>query len=103
MPEIALGTKVFSRAKRLGKLLNSVSETPIDTVYVADDGEPSRDKKALYEANYEFNLEVLDLEYDAGLGYGRNRIVEASEDARRIGHVEDGEEAVSIRGLELRE
>lgn len=80
MPEIALGTKVFSRAKRLGKLLNSVSETPIDTVYVADDGEPSRDKKALYEANYEFNLEVLDLEYDAGLGYGRNRIVEASEE-----------------------
>ena len=30
-------------------------------------------------------------------------VVEASEDARLIGHVEDGEEAVSIRGLELRE
>ena len=30
-------------------------------------------------------------------------VVEANEDARIIGHVEDGEKAVSIRGLELRE
>src|SRR6056297_757871 len=29
-------------------------------------------------------------------------VVDANEDARIIGHVEDGEEAVSIRGLELR-
>lgn len=80
MPEIALGTKVFSRAERLGGLLNSLSGTPIDTVYVADDGEPSEDKTTLYEANHEFDLKVLDLEYDAGLGYGRNRIVEASDE-----------------------
>jgi len=80
MPEIALGTKVFSRAERLGGLLDSLSETPVDTVYVADDGEPSEEKTALYEASYEFDLEVFDLEYDAGLGYGRNRIVEESEE-----------------------
>ncbi|WP_407045710.1 hypothetical protein [Haloarcula laminariae] len=30
-------------------------------------------------------------------------VVEASEDARVIGHVEEGEEAVSVRGLELRD
>ena len=80
MPDIAVGTKVFSRAERLGDLLDSISETPVDTVYVADDGEPSEEKTALYEASYEFDLEVLDLEYDAGLGYGRNRIVEASDE-----------------------
>lgn len=77
--DVALGTKVFSRADKLGGLLDSVSGTPIDTVYVADDGEPSERKDRLYEAGYPFDLRVLDLEYDAGLAYGRNRIVEASD------------------------
>ena len=80
MPEIALGTKVFSRAGRLGSLFDSLQQTSIDSVYIADDGKPSEEKTSLYEANYEFNLKVLDLEYDAGLGYGRNRIVEESEE-----------------------
>lgn len=80
MSEIAMGTKVFSRADRLGNLLGSVSGTPVDRVYIADDGEPSAEKTALYEASYEFDLEVLNLEYDAGLGYGRNQIVEASDE-----------------------
>jgi glycosyltransferase involved in cell wall biosynthesis len=80
MPEIALGTKVFSRAEKLGGLLDSIAGTPIDTVYVADDGEPAEEKSRVYDADYEFDLEVLDLEYDAGLGYGRNRIVEASDE-----------------------
>ena len=30
-------------------------------------------------------------------------VVAESEDARIIGHVEDGDEAVSVRGLELRD
>jgi len=30
-------------------------------------------------------------------------VVAGSEDARIIGHVEDGDEVVSVRGLELRE
>ena len=80
MSQIALGTKVFSRAGRLSGLLDSVEDTPVDTVYVADDGEPSEEKTALYEASYGFDLEVLDLEYDAGLGYGRNRIVAESDE-----------------------
>lgn len=77
--DVALGTKVFSRADRLAGLLDSVARTPIDTVYVADDGEQSGEKDRLYEADYPFDLHVLDLEYDAGLAYGRNRIVEASD------------------------
>jgi glycosyltransferase involved in cell wall biosynthesis len=80
MPEIALGTKIFSRVDKLEGLLNSVSDAPIDSVYIADDGKPNEEKKALYEDSYEFDLEVLDLEYDAGVGPGRNRIVEASDE-----------------------
>lgn len=77
--DVALGTKVFSRASKLEGLLDSVEGTPIDTVYVADDGEPSEAKDRIYDGDYPFDLTVLDLEYDAGLAYGRNRIVEASE------------------------
>jgi glycosyltransferase involved in cell wall biosynthesis len=80
MPEIALGTKIFNRVTKLESLFDSLSDTPIDTVYVADDGEPSEDKKKLYGANYEFDLNVLDMEYDAGLGHGRNQIVEACDE-----------------------
>lgn len=77
--DVALGTKVFSRANKLEGLLDSVEGTPIDAVYVADDGEPSEEKDRIYSGDYPFDLTVLDLEYDAGLAYGRNRIVEASE------------------------
>lgn len=80
MTDLALGVKVFSRAEKLEGLLDSVAGSPVDAVYVADDGEPSAAKDRLYDAEYPFDLTVLDLEYDAGLGYGRNRIVEASDE-----------------------
>lgn len=77
--DVALGTKVFSRAGKLANLLDSVEHTPIATVYVADDGEETEEKHELYSRNYPFELRVLDLQYDAGLAYGRNRILEASD------------------------
>jgi hypothetical protein len=75
--EIALGVKVFTRAEKLAGLLESAARGPIDRVYVADDGERTERKEQLYGREYPFELTVLDLEYDAGLGYGRDRIVEA--------------------------
>lgn len=78
--DVALGTKVFSRADKLGKLFESVKRTPIETVYVADDGKPNEEKERLYSDDYPFELTILDLEYDAGLAYGRNCIVEASQE-----------------------
>ena len=80
MPKIALGTKVFSRVGRLRSLFDSLQGTFIDSVYVADDGKPTEEKTSLYEGDYKFDLTVLNLEYDAGLGYGRNRIVEESNE-----------------------
>jgi glycosyltransferase involved in cell wall biosynthesis len=76
MSDIALGVKVFRRTGKLSRLLDSVSTQPVDTVYIADDGELDSEKKAIYDRDYPFSVEVLDLEYDAGLGYGRARIVE---------------------------
>jgi glycosyltransferase involved in cell wall biosynthesis len=80
MTDVALATKVFSRADKLGALLESAGAAGLDAVYVADDGEPSDRKDELYAAEYPFDLTVLDLPYDAGLGRGRNRIVEESDD-----------------------
>lgn len=79
LEDVALATKVFSRADKLGALLESAAAAGIQQVYVADDGEPSERKQELYESEYPFELTVLDLEYDAGLGRGRNRIFEVSD------------------------
>lgn len=73
MTSVALGTVVFKRVEKLEHLLSSVGP-PIEKVYVADNGEITRDKKRLYDRDFPFELEVLDLEYDSGLGHGRNEI-----------------------------
>lgn len=78
MPEIALGTAVFKRTEKLEKLLESLPSF-IDTVYVADDGH-TEERQHLYDREYEFSLELLDLNYDAGLGTKRRRITEASDE-----------------------
>jgi glycosyltransferase involved in cell wall biosynthesis len=77
---VAVGTKVFTRDEQLRRLLDSVPPI-VDTVYVADDGEPTELKERIYSADYAFSLEVIDMKYDAGLGAGRAAIVERlSED-----------------------
>lgn len=80
MTDVALATKVFSRADKLGALLESAGEAGLEAVYVADDGEPGDEKDRLYDGDYPFDLTVIDLPYDAGLGRGRNRIVEESDE-----------------------
>lgn len=71
-----MGTKVFTRVGKLENLLDSVDGELIGTVYLADDGHATEEKERLYARDWPFELEVLDLEYDAGLGRGRAEIVE---------------------------
>lgn len=77
MDNVAVATKVFKRTDHLIRLLESVEKTKIPTVYVADDGEEG-ENDAAYKQGWDFDLEVIDLEFDAGLGYGRKRFVEES-------------------------
>ncbi|WP_436926722.1 glycosyltransferase family 2 protein [Halosimplex amylolyticum] len=80
MSSIALGAVVFKRTDMVEQLLSSVS-SPVETVYIADNGEISPERRRIYDRSYPFELKVLDLEYDSGLGHGRNEIVEQlSED-----------------------
>lgn len=72
-----MGTTVFMRTKKLEALLDSASSAPISKVFVADNGVTS-DRAHLYERPYPFELEVLDLDYDAGLGRSRCEIVDAA-------------------------
>ncbi|MFB6185892.1 MAG: glycosyltransferase family 2 protein, partial [Halobacteriaceae archaeon] len=74
--DIALGTKVFSRTEDLQNLLDSIPDW-ISKVYIADDGEITQTKSTIYNGDYPFKLELIDLEYDAGVGAGRNAIVDA--------------------------
>ncbi|MFC7076772.1 glycosyltransferase family 2 protein [Haloarcula halophila] len=80
MGEIALGVTVFKRIEKLETLLASVDHDTISHVYVADDGEMTDRKCEVYHREYEFPLTVFDLPFDAGLGAGRNRIVEAFDE-----------------------
>lgn len=76
MSTIALGVATLNRTNRLRKLLKSVDETPIETVYIADNGKMNEYKESLYERDFSFNLTVYNLEYDIGLGYCRNYIAD---------------------------
>lgn len=79
--DTAVGVKVFSRVDKLSDLLDSIQHPEIKTVYIADDGEQTAEKSKIYDREYPFKLQVFDLPYDAGLGYGRAHIVDnLSED-----------------------
>jgi len=81
MSQIAVGVTVFKRINKLEALLSSIDADFAPVVYVSDDGEWSKRKEEVYSRSYPFDLKVFDLEYDAGLGAGRNKIVqEMTED-----------------------
>ncbi|WP_254769079.1 glycosyltransferase family 2 protein [Salinilacihabitans rarus] len=79
-PSAALGVKVFDRTEKLAALLESVPGEEYETVYVADDGRTD-ERAHLYERAWPFDLELIDLPYDAGLGRGRNAVVDALSEA----------------------
>lgn len=70
MPDVALCVPTLNRSERLERLLESVGRTEtLDRVIVADNGKQSPEKQALYEdRDWPFNLTVLSLEYDIGVG-----------------------------------
>jgi hypothetical protein len=78
MTDLALGVTVFRRTNKLRNLLESIDEQPIETVYVADQGERTAEKEELYDREYPFDLEVFDLEFNVGTGYCRWIVTEKS-------------------------
>jgi len=80
MTSFAAGVTVFKRTAETQRFLESIDVPSIDTVYVADNGDIPPERWEIYEQDWPFSLEVLDLEYDSGLGYGREQIVEATSE-----------------------
>lgn len=78
MDDIAVCVTVFKRVEKVDALLHSIDPKFISRVYIADDGEWTDRKEAVYGQDFPFDLEVFDLEFDAGLGAGRNKIVQES-------------------------
>lgn len=75
MDQIALGVKLFSRTDRLRQLLDSVPSKKISTAHIAHDGKWNDNKRELFSTEYDFNLNIIDLEYDVGVSAGKNAIV----------------------------
>lgn len=73
---VALGVPVFKRTEKLRNLLESVESVPLDSVYVADNGHVET-RQEIYDHDWTFDLTVLNVEYDSGLGNCRRSIVEA--------------------------
>jgi len=76
---IACGVPVYSRTEALTQFLESVPPY-VETVYIAENGpRPSRDERAaLYDGrDWPFDLEVLRLDVDVGIGRCREAICEA--------------------------
>lgn len=78
--DLAIGVTVFKRINKLKTLLESIDAEIVSTVYVADDGELTERKMSVYNQTYPFDLELFDLPFDAGIGAGRARIVNALEE-----------------------
>ena len=71
---IAVGVPMFRREQALSLLLESVPEY-VETVYIADNGRDS--DRSIYGEEWRFDLDVLDLEFDVGIGACRAAIVDA--------------------------
>jgi len=74
--EIAVGVPMFSRERALEQFLESVPSY-VSTAYVADNGRP--ETRPLYDGSdrFAFDVEVLQLDYDAGIGACRQAIERA--------------------------
>ncbi len=78
--QITVGIKTFFRAKALEMALESLKEHSWHEVIIADDGIIDEKKDAIYEKYSKIlPLKLLKLEFDTGLSYGRNKIIENCE------------------------
>jgi len=75
MSDIALGVTNFIRTDKLTNLFESIPTGVIGRVVVADNGNIKEEEKELYNRDWGFDVTVLDLPYDSGIGLCRKRIV----------------------------
>lgn len=78
MRDVTAGIKAFLRQDELRSAIRALSEVDVAEVIVADDsGMPDERRKLYQELDQEVALRVLELPFDCGVSYGRNRIAEA--------------------------
>ncbi|MCP5368314.1 MAG: glycosyltransferase [Hyphomicrobiales bacterium] len=78
MKDVTVGIKAFIRTAELDAALASLAGKGFAQVVVADDSHMDDARRALYARHADrLPLRVLELPFDSGLSYGRNRLVEA--------------------------
>ena len=76
---LAAGIPVFQRTNALKHCLESLQNSVVEHIIIADNGHTD-DRTSLYEQDWTFELTVLDLDYDAGIGRCRAAIVDKLEE-----------------------
>lgn len=79
-PDVTLDlcVPVLQRTEDLHRLFLSVPEW-VDTVHVADNGPAEADRTHVYGGEYPFELDVIDLPFDVGIGRSRRAAAAASD------------------------
>lgn len=75
--DIAAGVPMYCRDDALARFLDSVPDY-VQTVYVADNGPDQQ--RDVYDAEWPFDLTVLHLPHDCGIGRCRNELVRACDE-----------------------
>ena len=97
---ITVGIKTFNRHETLERSLESLKGHPFKKVVVADDGDRTSNKDALYDRySRVLPLEVIYLPQDTGLAAGRNALVSASDTDYIL--ILDDDEAIPKNILDL--
>jgi hypothetical protein len=76
MSTIALGVTNLIRTAKLKSLLESVPRDLIDRAIIADNGEIGELERELYNRDWGFEITVLDLPYNSGIGFCRRQIAD---------------------------
>jgi len=72
--DIAVGVPMFQRKRALTQFLESVPKY-VSTVYIADNGKID-DHADIYDESHPFEITVIDIEYDKGIGACRRAIAD---------------------------
>lgn len=74
--QLAVGVPIYSREAALRQFLESVPSS-VTTAYIAENGPADQRDRDVYDRSWPFELKVLTLEHDAGIGACRAAIADA--------------------------
>jgi GT2 family glycosyltransferase len=76
MQDVALITWLYNRPKKADFLMQSVRDTLVNKVYIADTGPELEGKERIYNREYPFDVEIYNFDNPTGIAHSGKRIIE---------------------------